>query len=205
MLLHIYNVSNRFNVYQLVFSLILFAPVLTLPSLANPEALPEGREVVLDVVPEGEQQVMLSAVIRIDALVERIWAVLLDCQQALEYVPDIRECQILDSGVDKDGRPFDITMHRLKPYFFLPSVKSVFLASYQKPMLIGFKKQGGDLESFTGSWRFEPDADNQTVLYYEAIVNLSKRMGQRAEIRILRRDIPKMLKKLRELAETDSD
>ncbi len=188
----------------MLFSLVLFALILALPSPADAEVLPEGREVLLSVVPQGEQHVMLSAAIRIHAVAETVWTVLVDCHQALEYVPDIRECQILDSGVDKNGYPFDITMHRLKPYFFLPSVKSVFLASYQQPVLIEFQKQGGDLESFMGSWRFEADAESQTVLYYEAVVNLSKRLSQRAEMRILRRDIPKMLNKLRELVEVDS-
>lgn len=181
MLLHIDKVSNRFNLYQLLFSLLL------------------------RVVPEGEQQVRLSAAVQINALAETVWAVLLDCQQALEYIPDIRECEILDSGVDAQGLAYDVTMHRLKPYFFLPSVESIFRASYQKPLLIEFRKQRGDLESFMGNWRFEQEGENATVLHYQASVHLSKRLGQRNEMRILLRDIPDMLKKLRELAEPSSE
>jgi len=166
-------------------------------------ALPEGSEpiVVIKAIADT-QRVQLSAVIKIAAAVAVVWDTLVSCDKALQYVPDIRECEVLQTGIDQQGNAFDITRHRIKPYFFLPSVNSIFRANYQRPEHIEFYRQGGDLRFFRGQWQFIESDTDETLLYYQATVDLHKRLNQRSEMRILNRDVPRMLMDLRELAES---
>ncbi len=166
------------------------------------QALPENRAILLELeTADNSPLVMLRAAIRIKASREQVWAVLVSCEQALRYVPDIRECRVMEQGETADEQPFEIILHRLKPYFFLPSVNNIFRAEYYWPERIEFHRQGGELQAFQGSWHFVAIADDETVLYYQASVNLSKNLGQRGEMRILKRDVPQLLGKLRELVE----
>lgn len=210
MLLHIFNTGNRFSAVKkqliparLWVSLLLTALMVSSgPVPAQTGKLPEGRDISVQVeqLEEGEQ-ISLSAAVRIMAPAETVWKVLVDCMQALEYVPDIQECEVLRSGIDDEGGHYDITRHRLKPYFFLPGVESVFRADYHYPRRIRFHKAGGELEHFSGAWVFETGCDGQTVLHYRASVDLHRHLSQRAQARILRRDVPQMLERLRELSE----
>ncbi len=167
-----------------------------------PSRLPQGSEVVIDLQPEQDSsRVNLSASLFVAGSPEKTWAVLVDCDHAMNYVPAIRECEVLQSGIDPHGITFDITRHRIKPYFFLPSVENIFRANYNHPESIEFYRQGGDLMFFRGSWRFFKSMDGQTLVHYQAQVDLHKRLNQRAEMRRLRRDVPKMLKSLRKQVE----
>ncbi len=165
--------------------------------------LPDGRQplVTIDSLPDSPH-LELSAVIRVAAPPALVWDILVDCREALKYVPDIRECEVLQSGVDLQGNVFDITRHRIKPYFFLPGVNSIFRANYYRPHQIEFYRQGGDLEFFRGNWRFFEIDANETLLHYQATVDLHKRLSPQSELRTLRRNLPKMLKRLRRQAET---
>lgn len=217
MLLHIFSKLNQPNVFILFFNLMVL--VFTFDGQADEGNVsnkqgesavlftdaPEAREVLVSIKPIDDSDLLhITASIRIAAERMKVWDVLTSCEQAMEYVPDIRSCKVLQSGVDSQGVPFDITKHHLKPYFFLPGVDSIFRADYQKPKQVSFYRQGGDMAFFKGEWRFVDSTDDETILFYDATVDLHRRLGQRSEQRILQRDLPQMLKKLRELVEQES-
>lgn len=220
MLLHIFLKLNRSNVFLLLFNLTIFILLLTLAfdgqtdegnasreqadSVVLLTSTPEAREVLVSIKRIDDSDLLhITASIRIAAERVAVWRVLTSCEQAMNYVPDIRSCEVLQSGVNSQGTSFDITKHHLKPYFFLPGVDSIFRADYQKPKQISFYRQGGDMAFFKGEWTFVDSADDETILFYDATVDLHRRLGQGSEKRILQRDLPKMLKELRKLVEQD--
>lgn len=132
---------------------------------------------------------------------ELVWSLLVDCDRALDYVPNMRACEVRDSGKAEAGHAFDITYHRVKPYFFLPAVENVFRADYLPPEQIRFRKAGGDLVRFQGSWQFHVPDEQQTLLHYEAEVDLRASVNVRGERRMIRKDVREMLAAIRQMAE----
>ncbi|GAB4123907.1 MAG: hypothetical protein Tsb0027_22060 [Wenzhouxiangellaceae bacterium] len=132
---------------------------------------------------------------------ELVWSLLVDCDRALDYVPNMRACEVRDSGKSEAGHAFDITYHRVKPYFFLPAVENVFRADYLPPEQIRFRKAGGDLVHFQGSWQFLAPAEQQTLLRYDAEVDLRASVNVRGERRMIRKDVREMLAAIRQMAE----
>jgi len=134
-----------------------------------------------------------------------VWAVLIDCDQAIHYVPDMRECEVRASGKDESGHAYDLTYHRVKPYFFLPAVDNLFRATYLPPEQIHFRKAGGDLVHFQGRWQFHAPAERQTLLHYDAEVDLRASVNVRGERRMIRKDVGEMLGRLKRLSERYAD
>jgi len=130
-----------------------------------------------------------------------VWSVLVDCQQALEYVPNMRECEVRDRGTDADGHGFELTYHRIKPYFFLPAVENIFHAVYLPPEQIRFRKAGGDLVHFQGRWVFQAAAAHKTLLHYDAEVDLRASVNVTGERRMIRKDVREMLLQLKRQVE----
>ena len=134
-----------------------------------------------------------------------VWSVLTDCDQAMYYVPQIRECEVRASGSDESGHAYDLTYHRVKPYFFLPAVENLFRATYLPPEQIRFRKTGGDLVHFQGRWQFHAPAKQQTLLHYDAEVDLRASVNVRGERRMIRKDVGELLTRLKQLSEQHAD
>ena len=134
-----------------------------------------------------------------------VWSVLIDCDQAMHYVPQMRECEVRASGSDESGHAYDLTYHRVKPYFFLPAVDNLFRATYLPPEQIRFRKTGGDLMHFQGRWQFHAPAVQQTLLHYDAEVDLRASVNARGERRMIRKDVGELLARLKQLSEQHAD
>lgn len=134
-----------------------------------------------------------------------VWSVLIDCDQAMHYVPQMRECEVRASGSDESGHAYDLTYHRVKPYFFLPAVDNLFRATYLPPEQILFRKTGGDLVHFQGRWQFHAPAEQQTLLHYDAEVDLRASVNVRGERRMIRKDVGELLTRLKQLSEQHAD
>jgi len=162
-------------------------------------------EVILRFTSMNDEVQRVQGWVLIDAERTLVWSLLVDCQQALEYVPNMRACEVRDSGIAEDGHAFDLTYHRVKPYFFLPAVENLFRADYLPPEQIRFRKAGGDLVHFQGSWQFHASAEQQTLLQYDAEVDLRASVNVRGERRMIRKDVGEMLARLKHLSEHHAD
>ena len=77
----------------------------------------------------------------------------------------------------------------------------MFRANYLPPEQIRCRKAGGDLVHFQGSWQFLAPAEQQTLLHYDAEVDLRASVNVRGERRMIRKDVREMLAAIKQLAE----
>jgi ribosome-associated toxin RatA of RatAB toxin-antitoxin module len=166
----------------------------------NAEKLESG-EVLMRFTTISNELQRVRAWVLIAAPRQTVWDILLDCDQARNYVPDMRECVIRHSGKTAAGNDFDITYHRVKPFFFMASVENVFQAEYLPPDSIRFHRVAGDLVHFTGLWQFTELSANSMLLHYEAELDLRAAVDVGGERPLIRNDVRSMLKRLKLLSE----
>lgn len=146
----------------------------------------------------GERAARVQASITIDAPVEIIWMIMLDCNEALEIVPHLSECVILRRD---DETASDIRRHKVRYGALFPTTISEFKSVYDRNKSIRFSKTGGDLKFLEGVWRFVPDINGVQVTY-EAAVNIGKPVPGFLVRRAVRNDTREILTRLQARAET---
>src|SRR5215472_1590281 len=98
----------------------------------------------------------VRAAVLIRAKPEAVWAVMTDCRQTTRFVPGLRRCRRVDSA--PDGRWEDIE-HEIRYSWFLPTVRYVFRADYDRPRRIDFHRISGDLKQEDRTWVLTPTTD----------------------------------------------
>jgi ribosome-associated toxin RatA of RatAB toxin-antitoxin module len=143
----------------------------------------------------------IVAVVDIAARPETIWAIMLDCDRAPDFVPNLKSCSVLDASADG---AYDIREHVIDYALILPEVRSVFRSDYTPYEEIRVRKAGGDLRHLEGLWRLEPiDGNAGTRVSYQARLAIGAPIP-RAMIRsTARKDVRKVLRSLRGEAESD--
>jgi coenzyme Q-binding protein COQ10 len=149
----------------------------------------EGEVVVSTATPERPRAV--AAAVLVDAPVERVWEVMVDCPHAPEFVPGMRECRVLEHAEDHE-----VIEHRVKVFSFLPEVRYTFRADYRPRERIDFARTGGDLRAMEGSWTLAR-LDGRTLVRYSVYLDPGFLVPQWAVRRALRSDLPKLLLALR--------
>src|ERR1700687_855698 len=131
------------------------------------EAKLAAGEVVSRVAPDpAGTAASVSAAIDIQAPPEAVWAVMVDCDRAPKFVPDLKSCRILES--DPQGA-WDVREHMIDWAWFLPMIRNVFRSDYDRPRLLTFHCVDGDLKESDGEWRLEPrNNGSATRVFYVA-------------------------------------
>jgi ribosome-associated toxin RatA of RatAB toxin-antitoxin module len=146
----------------------------------------------LDKLP-GSQKGMVNAAIMINAPAELIWGSMTDCFHAPEFIPGLISCKVLE-----DHGETEIIEHQVKFSWFIPTLTYVFRAVYEKNRRIDFKRIGGNLKEFEGSWILEPVGDGrQTVVLYSVYLDPGFFLPQWLIQMFLRRDLSGLLLALR--------
>ncbi|HWW32808.1 MAG TPA: SRPBCC family protein [Steroidobacteraceae bacterium] len=163
--------------------------------------LAEGEVVVQTasaVDPERPRGRVRAAVL-IRARPEAIWAVMTDCRQTPLFVPGLRRCRRIDGA--PDGRWEDIE-HEVRYSWFMPTVRYVFRAEYDRPHRIDFHRISGDLKEQEGTWLLTQTPDGAaTIVEYDLYLEPGFWVPQILINRTLRKDLPAILTGLRERAE----
>ncbi len=133
----------------------------------------------------------------ITASPEVIWGVMTDCDRSLQIVDKMKSCRILEQG---DG--WDIREQKLRSGFI--TTTSVFRSDYDFPRTIQISKAGGDMEVQEGVWRLEPLGDGVTRVSYRAASCPSFPVPSGMLKRAMRKDVPEILRRLRDEAEKDA-
>lgn len=189
------------------------APALAAPALAAPAvaasdgwlATPgvEQRLAAGEVVVQTAQDIDAShprgwvrAAVRIGAPAESIWKVMTDCRQAPAFVPGLRRCRRIDGAADGSWEEIE---QEVRYSWFLPTVRYVFRAEYDRPHRIDFRRVSGDLKEEEGTWRLIESPDRSaTVVEYDMYVDPGFWIPQALVVRSLRRDLPAALTGLRD-------
>ena len=144
----------------------------------------------------------VRAAVLIKAKPEAIWAVLIDCREALKFVPGLKLCRRIDGAPDGRWQEIEQEIHYS---WVLPSVRNVLRADCVPPQRIDFRRISGDLKQEDGSWLLKPTADGSaTVVEYEMYLDPGFWIPQWLVTRTLRRDLPAALSGLRERVEHPS-
>jgi uncharacterized protein YndB with AHSA1/START domain len=142
----------------------------------------------------------IRAAVRIRASPEAIWKIMTDCEQAATYVPGLRRCRLIDSAPDGSWQDIE---HEVRYAWFLPTVRYVFHAEYERPHRIAFHRISGDLKEEVGTWQLTQTPDGSaTIVEYEVYIDPGFWIPQPLVNRSLRRDLPTALTGLRERAES---
>ena len=141
----------------------------------------------------------VRAAVLIRAPAEAVWAVMTDCRQTLLFVPGLRRCRRVDGA--PDGRWEDIEQE-IRYAWFLPAVRYVLRADYDRPRRIDFHRMSGDLKREEGSWVLDATPDGAaTIVEYEMYLDPGFWVPQALVIRSQRKDLPAALMGLRERVE----
>jgi uncharacterized protein YndB with AHSA1/START domain len=145
----------------------------------------------------------IRAAVRVRATPEAVWKVMTDCEQAPSYVPGLRRCRRVDGAADGSWQDIE---HEVRYAWFLPTVRYVFRAEYDRPHRITFHRISGDLKEEEGMWLLTPTADGSvTIVQYEVYVDPGFWIPQSMVNRSLRKDLPTALTGLRDRAEGAAD
>ena len=174
-----------------------------IPNSAQLERLARGEVVVIADVEDSHPQVEAAAAVRIAAPPERIFRTMTDCAQALEFVPHLEVCRVLESAPDGS---WQIVEQAVDLSWYLPRTDYVFRAEYEPYRRIRFSHVRGDLRENRGTWELHPVHEGDasaTILTYRVHVEprfFTPRWVVRSS---LRRDLPRMLRALRERCEAE--
>jgi uncharacterized protein YndB with AHSA1/START domain len=145
----------------------------------------------------------IRAAVRIRASPDTIWRIMTDCEQAPSYVPGLRRCRLVDGAPDGSWQDIE---HDVRYAWFLPTVRYVFRAEYDRPHRIAFHRISGDLKEEEGTWLLTPTPDGSaTIVQYEVYVDPGFWIPQTLVNRSLRKDLPAALTGLRDRAESAAD
>jgi len=163
--------------------------------------LAEGEVVVrtASAVDPDRPRGRVRAAVLIRARPEAIWAVMTDCRQTTLFVPGLRSCRRIDGA--PDGHWEDIE-HEVRYSWFMPTVRYVFRAEYDRPHRIDFHRVSGDLKEQEGSWLLTQTPDGAaTLVEYDLYLEPGFWVPQILVNRTLRKDLPAILTGLRERVE----
>lgn len=139
-----------------------------------------------------------SATLRVHARRETVWSLLTSCAAALEYVPGLIDCQVLETAPDHSWQ----RVRQIVDYsWFVPKFTYVFRASYDYPSRILIERESGDLRVLKCSWYLRADGEFTMVEYsFEVTPGF---WVPRWMVRFaLKHDLPKMMRALRSRAES---
>jgi hypothetical protein len=142
-------------------------------------------------------QLRLAALVAAPA--QAIWDVLVACQIAPEYVPNVVSCSSLEV---LDGGKAQLFVQTVKPAFFLPTFEHVFRLDYQPYERIDVHRVSGPIALMEGSWWLLPQPDGKILLIYQLAVDPGLPVPRFFVRATMKRDLPRVVQAVRERAES---
>jgi hypothetical protein len=161
-------------------------------------ALAKGEVLVQTEKDPRPLTVAIKVAVLIAAPPRAIWDVLVACQIAPEYVPNVVSCRSLE--VVEDGRA-ELFVQTVKPAFFLPAFEHVFRLDYEPYRRIGVHRVSGPMEVMDGTWWLLPQEGGATLVVYELAINPGMPVPRFFVRGTLKRDLPRVLTAVKQRAE----
>lgn len=159
----------------------------------------QNGDIQVDVTLDAaEQSGHASATVRIHARRELVWSLITSCTEALDLVPGLVSCEVLQTAPD---RSWQRIRHVLDYSWYVPKLTYEIRATYDKPALISIERISGDLKTLKGAWALQGDGD-YTIAHYTVDLAPGFWVPHWMVRLALKRDLPKMLRALRTRAET---
>jgi hypothetical protein len=161
--------------------------------------LPPPGDMNLHVTVDSKAQALhAEATLEIHASREMVWSVLTSCAEALQLVPGLVSCEVIDTAPDRSWE----RIHEVLNYsWMVPRLSYEIRAAYAYPAEIKIERVAGDLRQLNCTWSLEEDGEFTTARYSLDLapgVWVPHWMMRLA----LKHDLPKMLRALRTRAES---
>lgn len=168
--------------------------VATAALLASPARAQTQENLVLQVTPDSAGGAQVRGGIDIPAPPAAVWKVMLDCNQAVQYVPKLKSCRVLQTG---PGGAWDVREHRFN-YGVLGEIRHVFRSDYVTGRRVRTQRVDGDLKFSQGEWRLDPlEGGAATRVRYESRSASKTPVPGPLARQAIRRDAPASLRGLR--------
>lgn len=190
--------SDRLLVRQSILTVFLcFASFAASAASLAQESAQHGDIEVAVSLDAAEQSGSASATVRIHARRDVVWSLITSCTEALRLVPGLLACEAMETAPD---RSWQRIRHVLDYSWYVPKLTYEFRASYTYPSRVSIERISGDLRVLRGSWELQSDGDH-TIAHYSVDLAPGFWVPHWIVRAVLRRDLPKMLRALRERAE----
>jgi len=182
------------------------ALVLSAPAAQSPDAdwidaaLLDRGEIQVDFGGDERFHGLVRAAAVIDAPVETVWNILVDCESAPSYLENVRSCELVET---LDGGRAQIFRQRAKLRWFLPAVEHEFRLDYEPYDRIAVNRVSGPFERMSGDWRLQPDERGRTRVVYRLELEPGPLIPDFLLTAPLRRDIVNALRMVRTRAQAD--
>lgn len=157
-------------------------------SWADAAALERG-DVVLQLRRDG-RVTFVDAAILVDASPEEIWNILVACDIAPDYVPNVVACRSIDRINDGASELF---IQTVKPVFFVPSFEHVFRMDYRPFERIDIHRVSGPIRQLDAIWWLRTRSDGKVLLVYALALDPGMPIPRVFVRATLRRDLPHVL------------
>jgi ribosome-associated toxin RatA of RatAB toxin-antitoxin module len=165
------------------------------PTAAELARLRDGAVLVDADVASDRSTGNVRAAVQIRAPAERVFQTLTDCAEALQFVPHLRHCAVLESAPDGS---WQVVEQQIDYGWFMPNAYYVFRADYERFARIQVSNVRGDFRENRGSWEFRPTADGAATIVTYRLHIVPRFLVPRWMMRsTLRRDLPALMKGLR--------
>lgn len=159
----------------------------------------EAGEPIIE-VHKGAPVTHVEAAIVIAAAARKIWDILVACDIAPDYVPNVVACRSLE--IINNGAS-ELFIQTVKPAFFIPAFEHVFRMDYEPYERIVISRASGPIRQLNSSWELIGRGDGTVLLTYVLDVDPGIPIPRMFVRQTLRRDLPKVLNAVRERAQAD--
>ncbi len=187
------------------YYLIMLVLVSALAPCARADlAMPTEQHGDVDVgvsLDPGAESGRVQAAVRIRASREIVMSLIKSCSEAFELVPGLVSCDVLETAPNQSWQLF----REVVDYsWFVPKVTYEFRADYRDQERVSIERVSGDLKVLKASWSLEPDGD-YTLVHYGMELAPGFWVPHWLIRFALRHDLPKMMRVLRDRAESSED
>ena len=177
--------------------ILLFAShAVSAADLAQDSAQQDDIDVAVS-LDAGEQSGRANATVRIHARREVVWSLITSCAEALNLVPGLVACNVLETAPDQSWQRI---RHVMDYSWYLPKLTYEIRASYDQPSRVSIERISGDLLVLRGGWVLQGEGE-YTIAHYAIELAPGFWIPHWMVRAALRRDLPKMLRALRARAE----
>lgn len=156
-------------------------------------------EVVLEQRSEAGGETGAVVSILVQAPAERVWSVIVSCDDAFAFVAGLRQCEVLEERGD-----YALTHQIVDKGWATPRLDYVFETRRMPYERMTFRLVSGNLRTMQGAWSFEATAEGLLVRHELLLAPLVP-APQWLVRRNLRQDLPDMLRCIRALAQGSPD
>jgi ribosome-associated toxin RatA of RatAB toxin-antitoxin module len=164
------------------------------------DALIEGGDTQIDFGDDRGFRGLVRAAAVIDAPAETVWAILIDCESAPDYLETVLSCELIDTSDDGLARIF---RQRVKLRWFLPTVEHEFRLDSEPYERIDVNRVSGPFEQLSGSWWLREESRGRTRVIYRLELDPGPLIPNFLLTRALRRDIVDAFRMVQERARID--